>query len=610
VAQERLCDPSFEDCRTPLLNLIKNETLGIDVAFWFMEDSRYATELIRRHQAGVPIRVIIDPRANSMYPVNAQMLADLSAAGIPMRRKLFDGFMHMKMMMFVGQNQLEFSGANYSPHAFKPETPFVDYVDEAIYFTDDPNVINSFKTKYDDLWTDTVEYGNYANISGPLVRNYPTFPIDPELNFPPQNSFAQRSLNRYNAETQKIDVIMFRITDSRHPDAMIAAKNRGVPVRLITEPDQYRNPDYVWHSYNVDRMYMAGIPIKQTKHLGLNHQKTTILYGQTMSIFGSSNWTGASSSAQQEHNYFTKKSWIFNWFVNQFERKWNSTSEFEPFVPQPPSRPDNRLPADQALGQPTSVTLTWEGGPWSHRYDVYLGTDPNNLQLIATDIRTGDPDRNLRETYALTGLSAGTTYYWKVRGKTMAQLGKDGLVWSFTTAFLDVPQSHPFYTEISKLSARGVTLGCGGGNYCPALVVTRGQMAAFIIRALGMSNPPQPAQQRFLDVPRSNPFYAFIEQMAVRQITTGCGGGNYCPNLPVTRGQMAAFIIRSLGEFTPPLPASQRYLDVPHANPFYRFIDRMAVLGITQGCGGRNYCPNLPVTRGQMAAFLVRAFNL
>lgn len=176
--------------------------------------------------------------------------------------------------------------------------------------------------------------------------------------------------------------------------------------------------------------------------------------------------------------------------------------------------------------------------------------------------------------------------------------------------FNDVPPTHPFYTEIGKISARGVTLGCGGGNYCPDSTVTREQMAAFIIRALGEFNPPLPSSQRFADVPPSNAFYAFIEQMAIRQITTGCGGGNYCPANPVTREQMAAFIIRALGEPNPPTPPTQRFADVPPSNPFYNFIDRMAVLNITHGCGGGNYCPANPVTRGQMAAFLVRAFGL
>jgi hypothetical protein len=135
-------------------------------------------------------------------------------------------------------------------------------------------------------------------------------------------------------------------------------------------------------------------------------------------------------------------------------------------------------------------------------------------------------------------------------------------------------------------------------------------MAAFIIRALGEFNPPAPSSQRFTDVPPTNPFYNFIDRMAVLQITLGCGGGNYCPASGVTREQMAAFMIRALGEFNPPTPPSQRFLDVPPTNPFYNFIDRMADLEITLGCGGGNYCPSSTVTRGQMAAFLVRAFNL
>jgi hypothetical protein len=179
-------------------------------------------------------------------------------------------------------------------------------------------------------------------------------------------------------------------------------------------------------------------------------------------------------------------------------------------------------------------------------------------------------------------------------------------------AFSDVPLNHPFYTEIGKLSARRITLGCDGSNYCPELIVTRQQMAAFIIRALGDFNPPPPAQQRFLDVPPANPFYAFIEQMAIRQITLGCGGGNYCPGDPVLRDQMAAFIIRALHDpgYIPPQPAMQRFLDVGPGNAFYAHIEEMAVRQITLGCGGGNYCPGLAVTRGQMAAFLVRAFNL
>jgi hypothetical protein len=180
--------------------------------------------------------------------------------------------------------------------------------------------------------------------------------------------------------------------------------------------------------------------------------------------------------------------------------------------------------------------------------------------------------------------------------------------------FLDVPSNNPFYDDIGKLAARGVTVGCGGGNYCPNDPVTREQMAAFILRAKGEFGPPTPPSQRFNDVPPQNIFYNFIDRLAVLQITLGCTPDHllYCPTDPVKRDQMSAFILRGLGEFSPPTPPSQRFGDVPPSNVFYNFIDRLAVLNITLGCTPDHlmYCPNDSVTRAQMASFLVRAFGL
>jgi VCBS repeat protein/S-layer family protein/all-beta uncharacterized protein len=228
--------------------------------------------------------------------------------------------------------------------------------------------------------------------------------------------------------------------------------------------------------------------------------------------------------------------------------------------------------------------------------------NPNFITITSGSINTGSGT----VSYTVNANAGMST-----RGGTIRIAGQTYTVVQ-GAAFFDVPPSHIFYTEIGKLSARGITMGCGGGNYCPDAAVTREQMAAFIIRGLGEFAPPQPQSQRFLDVPPTNPFYAFIEQMAVRQITSGCGGVNYCPGSAVTREQMAAFIIRGIGEFNPPQPGSQRFGDVPTTNPFYNFIDRMAALGITSGCSASPplYCPGATVTRGQMAVFLVRAFNL
>jgi hypothetical protein len=101
--------------------------------------------------------------------------------------------------------------------------------------------------------------------------------------------------------------------------------------------------------------------------------------------------------------------------------------------------------------------------------------------------------------------------------------------------------------------------------------------------------------------------------MAELQITLGCGGGNYCPTSAVLREQMAAFMIRALHEpgYVPPVPGSQRFNDVPPDSVFYGYIEEMATRGITLGCSSNPplYCPSSAVTRDQMAAFLVRAFN-
>jgi phosphatidylserine/phosphatidylglycerophosphate/cardiolipin synthase-like enzyme/regulation of enolase protein 1 (concanavalin A-like superfamily) len=439
-ALDRLCDPSFEDCRAILLNYIRNENVGIDVGFWFMEDARYTTELIKRWQAGVPVRVIMDTRANATNQFNADRLAELQSAGIPMRTKSNSGIMHYKMMLFAGQGIVEFSGANFSADAWVFTTPYVNYVDESAYFTDNPSFVHSFMSKFDDLWTNTTAYTNYANVTT-LLRNYGptgTYVKDPQLNFPPAESYANRAVGRYNKETQKIDVIMYRITDRRHTDAMISAKNRNVAIRVISDPQQYRDPTRLWDAWNIDRMYIAGIPIKMRAHQGLNHEKLVLLYSQGMSIFGSSNWTSPSDQSQEEHNCFCTDATMFQWFVNMFERKWNNSTgniENSDFVPLGPDKPVNQAPANAALGvSASSVVLKWYGGPWGQKYDVYLGTDPNNMQPVLLDQELGPSESTTQfQTFTISNLNPGTTYYWRVVSRTMANLSRNGDTWSFTT---------------------------------------------------------------------------------------------------------------------------------------------------------------------------------
>src|SRR5262245_11820092 len=445
---ETLCDSSFQNCRTPLINLIRSETAGIDVGFWFMEDQRYVNEIIARKNAGVPVRLIVDPNANPTYPLNATSLNAFANAGIPMVKKNGGGIMHWKTMLFAGQNIVEFGSANYSDNAFVPVAPYSNYVSETIFFEDDPAIVNSFKTKFDNLWTDTTNYVPYANVTT-RARVYPTFPISAAMNFPPGQDYANRAVARDNAETLKIDVIMYRVTDKRHSDAMIAAKARGIPIRYLGETVEYRDPDRLWVAWNMDRMFAAGIPMRVRGNQGQNHEKTVLLYSQGLTIFGSSNWTSPSANSQQEHNYFTTKSWIFTWFVDQFERKWTNTSpggvvESTPFVPLPPDKPANVSIANGAVGVPTAgQALTWHGGPWAHVYDVYFGTVPNPPLFAAGQALGPSQSTSQDQSFSLPALAGGTTYYWKIVSKTAANLTRTGDVWSFTTTGAPPPPPPP-----------------------------------------------------------------------------------------------------------------------------------------------------------------------
>jgi hypothetical protein len=121
----------------------------------------------------------------------------------------------------------------------------------------------------------------------------------------------------------------------------------------------------------------------------------------------------------------------------------------------------------------------------------------------------------------------------------------------------------------------------------------------------------------FADVPASNPYARFIEHLYDHGITGGCGTSprRYCPNDSVTRGQMAVFLLRAIGHGSSAHLGSYQgtFADVPSSNPFARFIEHLySPHGVTSGCATNplRYCPNADVTRAQMAIFLVRTFGL
>lgn len=181
--------------------------------------------------------------------------------------------------------------------------------------------------------------------------------------------------------------------------------------------------------------------------------------------------------------------------------------------------------------------------------------------------------------------------------------------------FADVTESHPFYDYVINIYRNGVTGGCSASLYCPDSAVTREQMAVFLLRAKhGNDYVPPPADgDVFADVPASRPMAPWIERLYAEGVTAGCSVSPllYCPTSPITRAHVSVFLLRALnGEDYDPPAASGVFDDLPAWHPMAAWVEELSSEGITAGCGGGNFCPNAPVSRGQMAVFLVATFGL
>jgi hypothetical protein len=181
--------------------------------------------------------------------------------------------------------------------------------------------------------------------------------------------------------------------------------------------------------------------------------------------------------------------------------------------------------------------------------------------------------------------------------------------------FADVPFTHWANTFVERLYLSKITGGCTIAplTYCPEAGVTRGQMAVFLLRSMygATYTPPTATGTVFGDVAANYWAAAWIEQLAAEGITGGCGSSNYCPNTPVTRDQMAVFLLRAEhGNAYIPPAATGVFADVPAGYWAAPWIEQLAAEGITGGCSVDNYCPTTVVNRAQMAVFLVTTFNL
>jgi len=214
---------------------------------------------------------------------------------------------------------------------------------------------------------------------------------------------------------------------------------------------------------------------------------------------------------------------------------------------------------------------------------------------------------------AVGGLHPGTVHHFEVLARDEVGNWSKPFNGSARTAraFADTP-GHTFFEDILWMSGRDITRGCTpplNDLFCPDDPVTRGQMAAFLVRALGLTADDHAG---FVDVPGGSTFASDIGTLATSGITRGCNppaNDRFCPEDPVSRDQMAAFLVRALGLTA---NAHDGFVDVVPGSTFEGDIGALATAGITRGCNpptNDRFCPEELVSRGQLAAFLHRAID-
>ena len=192
-----------------------------------------------------------------------------------------------------------------------------------------------------------------------------------------------------------------------------------------------------------------------------------------------------------------------------------------------------------------------------------------------------------------------------------ASIGVAGAGANFTGTFSD-DDGNVHESNIEAIADADITKGCNpptNDMFCPGSSVTRGQMAAFLTRALAL---PATTEDFFSDDDASL-FETDINRLAAAGITKGCNppaNDQFCPNGNVTREQMAAFLTRAFG-YTDN-GGGDLFVDTA-ASVFGSDIDKLATAGVTLGCNppaNDRFCPSDPVLRDQVASFLTRALEL
>jgi hypothetical protein len=519
-----------------LVARINAENVRLDISSWYLSEHAVSIAIAKRFEAGVTVRLMGDRGAIfEADPHTKNEFYWLAYQGVPIRLRFnptnFPEINHWKMALFVGQGIVEFGSGNFAPTELAPVSS-TNYSDETELFSDDPVLVNAFKTKFDVMWNDLTDEpeaihggahpyfkdwddaclneptGNCAdyatyNPNDPAVVHRPMVvdrsrkegdnPSPPDLIWGQGPDFNSRIVDEINKEgigvNSRIDVLAYRLEVDDITDAILAKFRAGGKVRVIVDRAQYTNiiwPEYWLTHANVDKLWAAGVPILQNNHQGVMHMKTIVT--STYDTNGSSNF---GPNWQRDHNYFVAKATkpaIYQAIADRVDAMWNDTAGFGPLVLTPPNAADLVTPASNATGIAKNTAFVWNRAAWAVSYDVYLGTSQANMVLVANvpaQLVVNPPD-----TYSWTPpapLQGGTTYFWKVVSRTNATplaptMIANSTIWAFTTTGTVGPPAAP----TSPIPSNGAT----GVSTSPLLGWSAGAAGTTFNIAFGTNNPP------------------------------------------------------------------------------------------------------------------------
>jgi hypothetical protein len=232
--------------------------------------------------------------------------------------------------------------------------------------------------------------------------------------------------------------------------------------------------------------------------------------------------------------------------------------------------------AHWTIGSPTVPAGDWAGFGWTFWQYTSNGSVPGIVGRVDLDRFSGG---------SLTDVLVTPT---------------EGIAAIPKPPFRDIAGSK-YAADIAWLYAEGISNGCSKTKYCPKGLVTRGHLAKFFSRALDL---PRTSKDYF-DDDDGSAMEPYINRMAKAGLTKGCGTRRYCPSRVVTRAQMATILARVLDLSKSP----KDYFRDDERSSHEANINKIARAGLARGCGKKKFCPSDPVNRGQMAAFLHRAFG-